>query len=293
MTVPQNPADASGFVTRRELRSRERAVPAEPIVSRARMRHSRPAPGTRRAVTTTTRRETVRTAGARKLGAKRLQSFAAMVFCAMFAVGLSVPANALYSTTGDTPLTESLAMDAQSLEIDPTSVSFADRDAWTVTSWAQMLRLRYGNRTFDYTIGSGAIRWPFPVAIPISSGFGARAAPCQGCSTNHSGLDFASGADAAIFSVADGVVVERSTGGTTWGNYVVIESTVDGQKFQAGYAHMAAGSSALQLGEVVKVGDLVGLTGATGQVSGAHLHFTIKIDGSFVDPFTFLKRYAS
>ena len=97
----------------------------------------------------------------------------------------------------------------------------------------------------------------------------------------------------AIFSVADGVVVERSEGGGSWGNYAVIESTTpDGQVFQTGYAHMASGSSALQMGETVKVGDLIGLSGATGQVSGAHLHLTIKIDGSFVDPFTFLRRWA-
>lgn len=217
-----------------------------------------------------------------------------MLFAGTLALGMTVPANAFDSGPGETALADSFEMEAQTVEVDPSVVSFSERDAWTVTSWAEMLRLRYGNRSYDYTIGAGPIRWPFPYAVPISSGFGARAAPCRGCSTEHSGIDFNSGYGAAIFSVADGVVVERSTGGGTWGNFVVIESTTpDGDVFQAGYAHMASGSSALVLGDQIRVGDFIGLTGATGQVSGAHLHLTIKVGGSFVDPFTFLKRYAS
>ena len=285
---------AAAPLTRRELRDRERTADEAPAPRRgAPTARSTARAKPRRMAKNSARRDAVRVAGTPKTLGKRLLSFGAMLFAGALAFGLTVPANA-FNAAPDQVLADSLAMEGQTIEVDPTLVSFSERDAWSVTSWAEMLKLRYGNRSFDYTIGTGPIRWPFPYAVPITSGFGARAAPCRGCSTDHSGIDFGTGYGAAIFSVADGVVVERSTGGGTWGNFIVIESTTpDGQVFQAGYAHMASESSPLLLGDQVRVGDFIGLTGATGQVSGAHLHFTIKVGGSFVDPFTFLKRYAS
>ena len=293
-------------LTRRELRERERAVEvadartADPVARRSAPTASpRPkAAKPRRAAKKTSRRDAVRAAATpKKSVGKRLLSFAAMLFAGALAIGMTVPANAFDFGTGsdDADLAESLALPAQSLEVDPTLVSFSERDAWSVTSWAEMLRLRYGNRSFDYTIGTGPVRWPFPYPVPISSGFGDRAAPCRGCSTSHSGVDFVPGYGAAIFAVADGVVYEHGPGGTTWGNYVIIQHEIDGETVFSGYAHMQSGSSPLNVGDVVKVGDFVGLVGATGQVSGAHLHFTISIGDpkAFVDPFAYLKLKAS
>jgi murein DD-endopeptidase MepM/ murein hydrolase activator NlpD len=286
-------------LTRRELRERERAVEAsEPRATETPARRSaspttaRPKAKPRRTAKKTNRRDAVRVAAAPKKSAgKRVLSFAAMLFAGALAVGMTLPANAFDFGNDDADLAESLAMPAQSLEVDPTLVSFSERDAWTVTSWAEMLRQRYGNRSFDYTIGNGPIRWPFPYAVPISSGFGDRAAPCRGCSTSHSGVDFSPGAGAAIFAMADGVVVEHAEGGTSWGNYVVIEHQIDGELVFSGYAHMQSASSPLNVGDVIKVGDFVGLVGATGQATGAHLHFTVSIGArmSYVDPFTYLK----
>ncbi len=310
MTVPDDhESDEPGFgdlhlrgsarldraqLTRRELRAGERAMAVMPAARLRRAAPSKARMRPRRAAKNSTRRDAIRVATHQATPSKRLLSFSAMLFVGTLALGMTMPASAFDTSPDEAALADSLVMEAQTVDVDPALETFSERDAWTVTSWAEMLRLRYGTRNFDYAIGAGPIRWPFPYAVPISSGFGSRAAPCRGCSTEHSGLDFDSGYGTAIFSVADGVVVERSTGGGSWGNYVVIESTTpDGRTFQTGYAHMASGSSALVLGEQVKVGDLIGLTGATGQVSGAHLHLTIKIDGSFVDPFTFLKRYAS
>lgn len=286
----------SAPLTRRELRDRERAE--EPAASTRRGRPSSPSRARvkpRRAAKNSTRRDAVRFAGRRKTIGARLLSFGAMLFAGALALGMSVPANAFDWSGNDVQLSESLAMSAQSAEVDPTLVSFSERDAWTVTSWAEMLRLRYGNRSFDYTVGTGAIRWPFPYAVPISSGFGDRAAPCRGCSTSHSGIDFNPGYGAAIFAIADGTVVDVSGGGSSWGTYAIIEHQIDGQTVYSGYAHMVSGSTPLVVGQEIKVGDFVGLVGATGQVTGAHLHFTISIGDRmrYVDPYTYLKTYAS
>jgi hypothetical protein len=303
-TEPSHPFSPSREIvsaplTRRELRERERSVEVAPPSGPRRGAPSKPSSKARvkprRAAKNTTRRDAVRVAGEKKTLGKRLLSFGAMLFAGALAFGLTVPANAFDTNTDDAVLAESLAMDAQTVEVDPTLVSFSERDAWTVTSWAEMLRLRYGNRTFDYTVGTGPIRWPFPYAVPISSGFGDRAAPCRGCSTAHSGIDFNPGWGAAIFAIADGVVYEHGEGGSSWGNYVIIQHEIDGQTVYSGYAHMQSGSSPLVVGEEIKVGDFVGLVGATGQATGAHLHFTISIGDPmhYVDPYTYLKTYAS
>ncbi len=294
---------AAGALTRRELRERERAVESSDsraVESTARRSATTPAPRAKatkpRRAAKKTRRDGVRSAAAPKKSiGKRVLSFAAMVFAAALAVGMTVPANAFDVSTDGPELADSVALPAQSFEVDPTLVSFSERDAWTVTSWAEMLRQKYGNRSWDYTIGNGPVRWPFPYQVPISSGFGDRAAPCRGCSTVHSGVDFTPGGGAAIFAIADGVVVEHAEGGNSWGNYVVIQHEIDGETVFSGYAHMQAASSPLLVGEEIKVGDFVGLVGSTGQATGAHLHFTISIGErmSYVDPFTYLKLKAA
>lgn len=287
-------------LTRRELRERERAADSTAPAGRRSgpTTSSRAKREPRRSARSTVRRDAVRAArspaGRKTIGA-RLLSFGAMLFAGALAFGMTVPANAFDTSTDDAPLAESLAMPAQSAEVDPTLVSFSARDAWTVTSWAEMLKLRYGTRDFSYSVGMGPIRWPFPYPVPISSGFGDRAAPCRGCSTSHSGIDFNPGAGAAIFAIADGVVYEASDGYSSWGNYVIIQHEIDGQTVYSGYAHMQRASVPLAVGDEVKVGDFVGLVGATGQATGVHLHFTISIGEPmhYVDPYTYLSTYAS
>jgi murein DD-endopeptidase MepM/ murein hydrolase activator NlpD len=283
----------SAPLTRRELRDRERTTDEVAAPRRgAPTTRSKVRAKPRRMAKNTSRRDAVRVAGVKKTLGKRLLSFGAMLFAGALAFGLTVPANA-FNTTTDAKLAESMAMESQSVEVDPTLVSFSERDAWSVTSWAEMLRLKYGNRSFDYSVGTGPIRWPFPYAVPISSGFGDRAAPCRGCSTSHSGIDLAPGAGAAIFAIADGVVYEHAENGSSWGNYVIIKHEIDGEVVFSSYAHMQAASSPLVAGDEIKVGDFVGLVGATGQVSGAHLHLTISIGTptQHVDPYTWLKAH--
>ena len=297
--VTANPMAAVGAepvpMSRRELRQQERTGEIEPARRGIASAPSKGKKPPRRTARNSTRRDAVRLASAKPKTSfgRRVMQFGAMLFAGSLAFGLAIPALAGDWDAGDPQLAESLSMPGQSLDVDPTLVSFAERDAWSVTSWAEMLKLRYGNRDFSYTTGSGPIRWPFPATVPISSGFGDRAAPCRGCSSVHLGLDFTPGAGVPIFAIADGVVAEHTEGGS-FGNYVVIQHTIDGQTVYSGYAHMQYGSSPLNVGDQILVGDFIGLVGSTGASTGAHLHFNISIGGmnNFVDPFTFLKRYA-
>jgi len=130
------------------------------------------------------------------------------------------------------------------------------------------------------------IQWPVNPGSPISSYFGHRAAPCGGCSSEHSGIDFTPGYGTQVHAIADGVVVSRPMSG--WGSYVVVQHEVDGQTVYSGYAHMISGST-VPVGTVVKRGDVIGRVGNTGESTGAHLHFSIIRGDTFVDPLSWLR----
>lgn len=229
-----------------------------------------------------------------------------MLAAAALLVGTSVPANALFDpelppsavALSSVPVDalEVVALEDQVIETDAADVltaSAAVRDDWSVTSYAELLRVRYGSNNYSYsTSGVGAIRWPFAFAAPIVSGFGARVAPCRGCSSYHRGLDFDAGYGAPIGSVADGVVSAVGFS-SAYGYRVEIEHIVNGQRVTSLYAHMVSDSSAMQVGSAVVAGDLVGALGSTGASTGAHLHLEIRIDGVPIDPFAWLTSNAS
>jgi hypothetical protein len=233
-----------------------------------------------------------------------------MLAAASLLVGTSVPANALFdpdappasmalssvSFTAAGASSDEAAPEEQVLEAEVSedlAATAASRDEWSVTSYAELLRLKYGNRDFSYsTTGTGAVRWPFPYAVPISSGFGERVAPCRWCSSYHQGIDFNPGAGTPIFAIADGVVLQAEYSGG-FGQHALIEHTINGQRVVSVYAHMTGGSSPLVVGQVVEAGEFVGTVGSTGTSTGAHLHFEIRIDDIPIDPYDWLIANAS
>lgn len=232
----------------------------------------------------------------RKRAASKLFSVGAMTFAGALMIGMSVPANAFISNTTasyDTAVLAAEKLPAQTFEVSATAVESAPvRDSFVVTSYAELLRQKYGNRSYSYSTTAGAIRWPFPYPVPITDGWGERVSPCRGCSSYHEGVDFTAGDGAPIYAIADGVVSYSEVSDSGYGNHVIIDHVVGGQKVQSLYAHMQMNSSPLTPGSVVKVGDFVGLVGSTGAVTGPHLHFELHLNGSPVDPFAWLQANA-
>ena len=230
-----------------------------------------------------------------------------MLAVAGLLIGTTVPANALFrpsdvaastnlSSIATGASAEKSTEPAQVLEMNAAATAIApvaSRDDWSVTSYVEILRAKYGNRDFTYTTtGTGAVRWPFPFATTISSGFGDRVAPCRGCSSYHRGTDFTPGYGTPIQAVADGVVSDKQEG-WSYGAHVFIDHVINGQKVTTLYAHMESGSSPLVPGQVVAAGDFVGLVGNTGASTGPHLHLEVRLDGIPVDPFAWLTTNAS
>lgn len=231
-------------------------------------------------------RQAVRISARRVL--ERSLSFCAFAFVALLLLAMTMPAFAPQSAEArDAASTQGLADDPQSLALPSHDlVPPVARDTYSVTSRAELLRQRF---TLTYsTTWTGAIRWPFPVAVPISDGYGNRPAPCAGCSTYHTALDFDAGSGTPIYAIADGVVAVHDDGRGAFGNYVVIEHQINGQTVYSTYAHMQRASSPLVVGQTISVGDYIGLVGATGRVSGPHLHLEIEVDGQTIDPFKWL-----
>jgi murein DD-endopeptidase MepM/ murein hydrolase activator NlpD len=161
------------------------------------------------------------------------------------------------------------------------------RDSVAALSAKELYSMEVGG--LDYTVNnSGVIRWPFNSAVPLGDHFGYRPAPCKGCSTFHKGTDFETGDGAPIYAIAAGTVTISEKSGSL-GQHVAISHVINGHAFTSIYGHMRAGSEVMQVGDVIKEGQVVGLTGSTGESTGPHLDFEIDINGVPTDSFVWLK----
>lgn len=102
----------------------------------------------------------------------------------------------------------------------------------------------------------------------------------------HTGVDFSASTGTTVKAVGAGTVVSAGWGGA-YGNEVVIQHA-DGKYSQ--YAHLSQLS--VSSGQSVTGGQTIGLSGATGNVTGPHLHFEIRTGpsyGSDIDPLAYLR----
>jgi murein DD-endopeptidase MepM/ murein hydrolase activator NlpD len=126
----------------------------------------------------------------------------------------------------------------------------------------------------------------YPVAGPVTSGYGYRVHPIYGYYGLHDGVDFGAGCGAPLRAVARGTVVSAYYS-SVYGNRLYVNlGTVNGRNLIAVYNH--ASSYRVRVGARVARGDVVGYVGSTGWSTGCHLHFTVLRDGDPVDPMTYM-----
>ncbi|MBQ1099287.1 M23 family metallopeptidase [Streptomyces sp. b94] len=107
-------------------------------------------------------------------------------------------------------------------------------------------------------------------------------------SGSHTGIDFHASSGTSVHAVGVGTVVEAGWGGA-YGNQVVIKMH-DGTYTQ--YGHLS--SIGVSVGQAVTPGQQIGLSGATGNVTGPHLHFEARTSpeyGSDLDPVAYLRSH--
>jgi murein DD-endopeptidase MepM/ murein hydrolase activator NlpD len=121
-----------------------------------------------------------------------------------------------------------------------------------------------------------------PVPGAIVSGFGYRTNPIGGGSGFHSGVDMAASYGTPIRACRAGKVVVASVQGG-YGNAVVIDH---GGGMGTLYGHQS--SMAVAVGQNVAAGTIIGYVGSTGNSTGPHLHFEVRLGGTPVDPVPYL-----
>ncbi|MDD5939718.1 MAG: peptidoglycan DD-metalloendopeptidase family protein [Lachnospiraceae bacterium] len=128
----------------------------------------------------------------------------------------------------------------------------------------------------------GVFTWPAPSYTEITSEFGNRVHPIYGVVRFHSGLDMAAPYGSPILAAADGTVVAASYD-SSMGNYVMIDH---GGGLYTVYMHASA--LYVSTGQEVTAGTQIAAVGSTGASTGPHLHFSVRLNGSYVSPWNYL-----
>ncbi len=121
-----------------------------------------------------------------------------------------------------------------------------------------------------------------PVMAVVSSPFGWREHPIEGGEKFHNGVDLAAPYGDPIGSFADGVV-DYIGESPSYGLYIQVKHDGGVTSFYAHCSRLLA-----QPGQQVKAGETIAEVGDTGEVTGAHLHFEIRVDGVLVDPLDYI-----
>jgi murein DD-endopeptidase MepM/ murein hydrolase activator NlpD len=116
----------------------------------------------------------------------------------------------------------------------------------------------------------------------ITSFYGKRIHPVNGYSDFHQAIDIAAKEFEDVFSTAKGMVVV-SDYDKYLGEYIIIEHP---NGYQTIYGHISV--RCVDVGEILNIGQRIGLVGRTGRATGFHLHYGIKKNGQYVNPLPYL-----
>lgn len=116
--------------------------------------------------------------------------------------------------------------------------------------------------------------------LRVNSGFGGRVHPVSGKYRFHAGVDLKARSD-TVFAIASGLVIAAGYDHRL-GYYIRIAHG----ELESLYGHLSV--IGVSPGDSVAVAEQIGLTGATGQVTGEHLHFALSYQHHSIDPLAFL-----
>jgi murein DD-endopeptidase MepM/ murein hydrolase activator NlpD len=149
----------------------------------------------------------------------------------------------------------------------------------------ELFRYRTGDGLVDFYSPEGETGKRFLTRRPLQGGgrlasrFGYRIHPIFKTRRLHSGVDLAAPYGTPVYAGGDGTV-KRAQWVSGYGRYVEVDH-VNG--YQTGYAHMSRIADGLKPGMRVKQGQIVGYVGSTGNSTGNHLHYEVRVNGRPVD----------
>ena len=129
---------------------------------------------------------------------------------------------------------------------------------------------------------NSALSWPLPGYTHISSGYGEREHPIYGSQRFHAGLDIPAPQGTSIKAAAAGTVI-TSQYNRSYGYYVVVSH---GNGLSTLYAHCS--QLYVSVGDTVSQGQTIAAVGSTGDSTGNHLHFEVRVNGSHTNPWNYV-----
>ncbi len=155
------------------------------------------------------------------------------------------------------------------------------------------LQLKYEAAAAAAGGGTGQFEWPIPTCGHgcISQGFGCNSywfeqyePSCPYPNRIHTGIDIAASWGTPIVAADTGVIYQYP-GSYGYGNYIVI---IHGNGYSTLYGHLASFAGGLQSGQIVARGSVIAFEGSTGNSTGPHLHFEIRVNNAWKNPCIWL-----
>lgn len=168
----------------------------------------------------------------------------------------------------------SFVAEADSLEAQSAALAEVIEAARRAQAAAAAAAAAAGESASAPSSSSGALSWP--VSGPVTSGFGQR------WGRLHAGIDISVPSGTPVRAAAAGTVIYAGVLGG-YGNLVVIDH---GNGIATAYAHNS--SYASSVGQQVAQGETIAYSGSTGNSSGPHVHFEVRVNGTPVDPLGYL-----
>jgi len=143
---------------------------------------------------------------------------------------------------------------------------------------AEILKLQSSN-----AYSGGTMCWPSKASSRITSAFGNRLHPILKKYKLHTGIDIGAASGTDILAANSGTVITSAYNAGGYGYYLIVDH---GGGIVTLYAHCS--KILVKKGDVVTRGQTIAKVGSTGMSTGAHLHFEVRVNGSYVNPLDYV-----